>query len=271
VQLLSEPLVDIHCHLLPGIDDGAASWDESLAMARMAVADGIRVIIATPHQLGSFPQNRGAAIRTAVEQLQHRLDDEQIPLRVVPGADVRIEPDLVARLASGDVLSLGDTGKYVLLELPHEIFFPLDRLLDELAADGYVGILSHPERNEGILANPQVLQPLVAKGCLLQITADSLRGTFGARCRQLSETLIQRGLAHFVSSDAHGTKHRRPLLGMAFDRVVELSDVDTALALCCRNPACVVDGTPIPGCAKMAGVKRASAGWMNWLGRKKAA
>ncbi len=173
-----EPFVDIHCHLLPAIDDGAASWDESLAMARMAVADGTGIIVATPHQLGAFSHNSAAAIRLAVEQLQSRLDAEQIPLRVLPGADVRIEADLVARLARDEVLSLGDNGHYVLLELPHEMYFPLDRLLAELSAAGYRGILSHPERNEGILADPEVLGPLVAQGCLLQITADSLQGVF---------------------------------------------------------------------------------------------
>ena len=127
-----EPFVDIHCHLLPEIDDGAANWDESLAMARMAVADGIGVVVATPHQLGAFSHNSAPKIRLAVEELQSRLEAERIPLQVLPGADVRIETDLAARLGRDEVLSLADNGRYVLLELPHEMYFPLDRLLADL-------------------------------------------------------------------------------------------------------------------------------------------
>src|SRR5262245_35506525 len=101
-------------------------------MARMAVADGITTIVATPHQLGGYSRNSSASIRCLVREFERRLMCERIPLRVLPGADVRIEPDLVSLLRRGDVLTLGDTGRYVLLELPHEIYFPLDRLLDEL-------------------------------------------------------------------------------------------------------------------------------------------
>jgi protein-tyrosine phosphatase len=265
-----EPFVDIHCHLLPAIDDGAADWEESLTMARMAVADGISVIVATPHQLGSFSHNDAPTIRVAVEQLQARLESERIPLRVLPGADVRIEADLVARLGRGEVLTLADNGHYVLLELPHEMYFPLGRLLAELSSAGYQGILSHPERNEGILADPDVLAPLVAQGCLLQITADSLRGAFGTRSKQLSEKLVDRGLVHFVSTDAHGTKRRQPLLGEAFEIVAALSDVETAHDMFCRNPACVVQGVPIAQARRSSYAKRAASGWRGWLGRKQA-
>ncbi len=102
-----EPLVDIHCHLLPGLDDGAASWDEALRMAEMAAADGVGTIIATPHQLGSHAGNSAAVIRTAAERLQQAIGRQGLPLRVLPGADVRIEPDLVEKIRRGDVLILG--------------------------------------------------------------------------------------------------------------------------------------------------------------------
>src|SRR5688572_13115579 len=104
---MSSGFVDIHCHLLPGIDDGAKDWDESLAMSRLAVDDGTTTIVATPHQLGSFRHNLGDSIRGHVAQLQQRLKAADLPLRVLPGADVRIEEDLVPRLAAGEVLTLG--------------------------------------------------------------------------------------------------------------------------------------------------------------------
>jgi protein-tyrosine phosphatase len=251
--------VDIHCHLLPGIDDGAKDWDESLAMARLAVEDGTATIIATPHQLGNYGGNDGDAIRRLVAELQQRFDAAQIPLRVLPGADVRIEPELVERLTRGDVLTLGDHRRHVLLELPHELYLPLEPLLEQLSRRKIVGILSHPERNQGILRQPEVLAPLVEGGCLLQITAGSLCGTFGPVCQQFSEWLLAEGMVHFVATDAHGPRSRRPLMQRAFERVVELSGEAAAIELCSRNPGCVAAGESVRGGRRA--VRRQRRGW----------
>ena len=168
---------DIHCHLLPSIDDGASDLETSLAMAEMAVADGIHTIVVTPHQLGSFGHNTSDQIRGLTQELQHILDSEGIPLEILPGADVRIEEGMIEKLVSGEVLTLGDHRRHVLLELPHEMYFPLDNLLTELDRKGIIGILSHPERNAGLLRDPHLLLPLVDRGCLMQVTAGSLMGT----------------------------------------------------------------------------------------------
>ena len=244
--------VDIHCHLLPAVDDGAKDWDESLAMARLAVEDGTTTIIATPHQLGNFGHNGGDAIRRLVTELQQRLNSAAIALKVLPGADVRIEPEMIERLKLGDVLTLGDRRRHVLLELPHELYLPLQPLLDELSRRKIAGILSHPERNQGILRRPEVLAPLVEAGCLLQITAASLCGTFGPECEQLCKWLLAEGLVHFVATDGHGSRSRRPLMGRAFERVVEVTDEATAEDLCSRNPGRVAAGEPVrPGRRKV--------------------
>lgn len=266
---MPEPLVfvDIHCHLIPGIDDGAKTWDETLAMARMAVADGIGTIIVTPHQLGNYSHNQAATIRARTSELQAFLDQHQVLLSVLPGADVRIETDLPARIGRGEVLSLADRCRHILLELPHEIYIPIDRLLADLATIGLVGVLSHPERNSGILTQPSVVRPLVAAGCLMQITAGSLLGAFGPVCQKFSDWLVEEGLVHFVSTDAHGSKSRRPLLRKAFDRIVELAGWETALDLCCRNPAAVAAGQQVVASRPPARTSR----WRSWLGRKKAA
>jgi protein-tyrosine phosphatase len=129
-----------------------------------------------------------------------------------------------------------------------------------------VGVLSHPERNLGILAQPGVVQPLVASGCLMQITAGSLLGAFGPDCQALSEWLIDQKLVHFVSTDAHGAKSRRPLLRKAFDRIVELAGPETALDLCARNPSAVAAGQRVIAPRPAAKSLRSSG----WLGRKKA-
>jgi protein-tyrosine phosphatase len=258
-----QPFVDIHCHLLPGLDDGAATLDEALAMAEMAVADGIGTIVATPHQLGNNAKNSGDAICAAVVQFQQHLNARRIPLRVLPGADVRIEPDLVRKIRTHEVLTLADRRRHVLLELPHDVYVPLDRLLADLASSGLVGILSHPERNRGILNQPSVLRPLVKQGCLLQVTASSLTGAFGSQIQRFSESLVEQGLVHFVSTDAHGTKARSPLLSQAFDRLKELAGLEAATNLCCRHPAAVAKGGSVPsGCHKPT--KSAWAGWFRW-------
>jgi protein-tyrosine phosphatase len=264
----AEPFVDIHCHLIPGIDDGSQSLDESLAMARMAVADGFATTICTPHQLGNFGHNSGADIRRRLGELQTALDEHDIPLVVLPGADVRIEPGMVALLRRGDVLSLADQRKHVLLELPHELYVPLDRLLKELNAAGCVGILSHPERNQGILQQPGVVRPLCEAGCLMQVTAGSFLGAFGPQTKQFSEWLLEQGLVHFLATDAHGPKSRRPLMRQAFERVAELAGQQTALELCCRNPARVAAGQSVE--ARVTPIPSRSRGLGSWLRLKKA-
>lgn len=256
--------VDIHCHLVPEIDDGAKSWEDTLAMAQMAVADGIDTIVMTPHQLGAFSHNSGAAIRAAVAQVQEFLTANEIPLCVLPGADVRIEADLVSLVKRGQVVSLGDHRRHVLLELPHELYVPLDRLLAEMRAAGMTGILSHPERNHGILADPGVLRPLVDAGCLMQVTAGSLLGAFGPHSQKLAEWMLQQKLVHFLASDGHGPKARRPLLRQSFERAVELVGLDQAVAMCCDNPRCVAEGKPV----HVRQVRDRT--WGGWFGMRKA-
>lgn len=258
-----DSLVDIHCHLLPGLDDGAVSWEESLAMARLAADDGVSTVVATPHQLGSYAANDGETIRASCRQLQELLDQRGVRLRVLPGADVRIEPDMIRKIHAGEVVTLADHGRYVLLELPHELYFPLDRLLSDFRSAGLIGILSHPERNQGILGQPHVLEPLVDAGCLLQLTAGSLTGTFGPRIRSFAEWLILKGFVHFVATDAHGSKSRRPLMRRAFERVAEIAGAQAAGELCSDNPARVVaNRTVARGRRRPRGVGLAS--WLRW-------
>jgi protein-tyrosine phosphatase len=240
-----EPFIDIHCHILPALDDGPAAWEESLEMAEMAAADGIVAIVATPHQLGNHPHVTAENVRIQVARLQSMLKHRGMSLELLPGADVRIDPDLTGKILSGEVLTIADQRRHVLLELPHELYIPLDRLLEDLRKAGMTGILSHPERNQGIINQPKILSDLVNKGCLLQVTAGSLTGVFGAKIRNFAEFMVEQGFVDFIASDAHGIKHRIPLLSQAFDRVVKLAGYDKAVVLFCRNPACVYSGMPV--------------------------
>jgi protein-tyrosine phosphatase len=239
------PFVDIHCHLIPGIDDGSQSWEQSLAMAGMAAADGFGTIVATPHQLGNFGHNHGSHIRIRTAELQQLLDQHGIALRVLPGADVRIEAGMVEKLRSGEVLTLADQGLHVLLELPHEMYFPLEEVLDSLQRAHLVGILSHPERNQGLLKQPRIVESLVSRGCLMQVTCGSLMGTFGEPCRQMSEWMLREGLVHFLATDAHSPTSRRPLMNRAYEQAASQVGEEIALDLCCRNPAAVAAGRAV--------------------------
>jgi protein-tyrosine phosphatase len=182
-------------------------------------------------------------------EFQRLLAAEGIPLRVLPGADVRIDGDMIERLQSGDCLSLGDSRRYVLLELPHELYMPLEPVLDALRRLRMIGILSHPERNEGILRHPEVLAPLVARGCLMQVTADSVTGIFGEAPRSCAEMMVRQGLVHFVATDAHSPRSRRPRMREAMETIAVWAGRDYARAVGCLNPAAVADGRdcqPLP-------------------------
>ena len=259
-------LVDIHCHLLPGIDDGAEDLATSLAMARLAANDGTAAVIATPHQLGGFSGNRAEDIRRAVAALQRQLDADGVPLTVLAGADVRIEEGLIQKLAEGEVLTLADRGRHVLLELPHDVCFPLAGLLRQLAGRGIAAILSHPERNAGLQAQPRLVGELVDAGCLMQVTAGSYTGSFGPAAQRMAERLLAQGLVHFVASDGHGTHSRRPLLGRALARVAELAGDAAAFDLCCHHPAAVAAGADVPAGRRVATMR--ARGWRGLFARK---
>ncbi len=238
---------DIHCHIIPCIDDGAENLTESILMARRAVAEGTQALIATPHQLGPNRKVTADAIKNGVSVLQHQLDAENIELTVLPGADVRIDPELAMLLKQGKVLTLADRGKHVLLELPHETYFSLDSLLKALRKQGLVGILSHPERNRGIIKDPEVMWGVVEAGGLLQITAGSLTGAFGSSCKEIAELAVNEGLIHFIASDAHDTKHRPFGMREAYDTICDMAGEKLADLVCCENPARVFEGDDVKG------------------------
>jgi protein-tyrosine phosphatase len=264
----SETFIDTHCHLLPGVDDGAKTWDDTLAMARAAVADGIAAIIVTPHQLGTNRQLDGPTIRAKTAHLQEFLNQHDVSLRVLPGAEVRVEPDLIDLIREGEVLTLADRGRYVLLELPHEIYLPVDEMLHGLRRAGMIGILAHVERNQGILNHPDVLDSLSQIGCLFQVTAGSIVGSFGPDVQRLALRLLERHQAHFVATDAHGPKVRRPQMRRAFQKAVDMIGYKAAVSLFCGNPSAVIEDRQIEVSRTASPEKR--SGFRRWFSWNKA-
>ncbi len=205
-------MIDLHSHLLPGVDDGAADLSVALEMARAWVADGVTVVACTPHILPGLYHNTGPQIRTKVAQLQEALNQAGIPLRLVTGADNHIVPDFVAGLQSGHLLTLADS-RYVLVEPPHHVAPPrLEELFFSILVAGYVPILTHPERLTWIESEYSTMIRLVQKGVWMQITAGSLTGAFGRRPKYWAERMMAEGLVHILATDAHNLDRRAPIL-----------------------------------------------------------
>jgi protein-tyrosine phosphatase len=236
---------DIHCHLLPQIDDGPKDWDATLAMARMAVAEGIRTIVATPHQLGNYERNKAEQILLLVVEAQRRIDEAGLPLTILPGADVRIQENLPELIENRQVLTLADQNAYLLMELPHEQVLPMGRLIYELQRRGVTSILSHPERNQHLLKNPEVLRPWVQQGCLIQVTAASITGQFGREAKHMSRWLFRENLVHLVATDAHDVTRRPPQWRQAFAKVSSWESRTRAKKIFIENPEAVVQGRPV--------------------------
>lgn len=205
-------MIDLHSHLLPGLDDGAQTLPHSLAMARAMVADGIRVAACTPHILPGVYANRGPAIRDATAALQDALDRERIPLVLVTGADNHIVPDFVEAVRSGRLLTLADS-RYVLVEPPHHVAPPrIDEFFFSIMVAGLVPVLTHPERLTWIQHSYDLIANLSRSGVWLQVTAGSLAGSFGRTAQHYAERLLDEGLVHILATDSHDTTKRPPRL-----------------------------------------------------------
>jgi protein-tyrosine phosphatase len=208
-------LIDLHCHLLPGVDDGSKNLAMSLDMARMACADGITTVVCTPHILPTVYDNAGPEIKAAVTLLQEALSLADIPLRLLSGADVHIVPDLLSGLNDGRILTLAGS-RYLLLEPPHHVMPPqFDQCIFRLQSAGYVAILTHPERLSWIEPQYALIRRMVHKGLWIQLTAGSLTGRFGQGPRYWAERMLDEGLCHVMATDAHNTSTRPPHLARA--------------------------------------------------------
>ncbi|MGN7938761.1 CpsB/CapC family capsule biosynthesis tyrosine phosphatase [Virgibacillus sp. 6R] len=201
-------MIDIHSHILPGIDDGAQTVEDSIKMAKLAVEEGITKIVATPHHQNGKYTNPKADIIKRVSELNQILQKENIPLEVLPGQETRIYGELIEDIDKGDILPLNHTN-YLFIELPSgNIPRYTEQLLFDIQLKGFTPIIVHPERNAGVMENPDKLLNLVKKGSLTQVTAGSITGRFGKKIQKLSMQLIESNMTHFISSDAHNISTR---------------------------------------------------------------
>ncbi len=229
-------MIDLHCHILPGIDDGASDSSVSLAMARAMVAQGVTDVACTPHILPGLYHNSGPAIREATQRLQELLDQEGISLRLVTGADVHMTPDFIAGLRSGRLLTIADS-RYVLVEPPHHTAPPqLEDFFFNLVVAGYVPILTHPERLSWVPSRYEIIKRLVQSGVWMQITAGSFAGAFGRNALYWAERMLDEGCVHLVATDAHDAERRPPDLAAGRDLVAKRVGPEEAQRLVLTRP-----------------------------------
>jgi protein-tyrosine phosphatase len=236
-------MIDLHSHILPGVDDGPATLEESLEIARSAAAEGIRVIAATPHVRDDYPTQPGTMERLLAE-LRAAIQAEGIPIDVRPGGEIAI--DWLDRLSEGDLVrfGLGGSPHYLLLEFPYAGWpLSLHEWVFRLVTRQITPVIAHPERNADVQANPDELRPLVDAGALVQITAASLDGRIGRSSRAAAIALIERGLAHLLASDAHTPDVREAGLRAAAEAV---GDPALARWLTLEMPMAIVTDAPLP-------------------------
>jgi protein-tyrosine phosphatase len=228
-------MIDIHCHLLPGVDDGAQSWDITLEMCRLAEEDGVTHIVATPHSNFEYHYDREFH-SILLEELRSRVPTLSFSL----GCDFHLSYENIEdALVHPERYAIGDT-RYLLVELSEFSAFKVAESLYQLQTAGLVPIITHPERNPVILGNPALLNEFSDAGCLFQITANSLTGFWGKPSRKLCESMLRNNMVHFIASDAHGLRSRPPLLSAARQAAAKIVGTEAAEKLVVANPMAII-------------------------------
>jgi protein-tyrosine phosphatase len=237
-------VIDIHCHVLPFVDDGAEDWEDSLAMARAAADDGIRQCVATPHWTGR--EGEAETFRTRLTELQDRLQQADIPLRVHAGNEVILVPNLVDSLKAGSAFCLGESS-YILLETAQlEYGAYIQQALFQIQSAGYRVILAHPERMSKWHGNLGPLRDLMQRGCYLQMNGTSILGGFGRDVQKAAEVLVKRGWISILATDAHSPRSRPQILTPAVERVAALIGADKAQKMVVDHPSRVLCNEMLP-------------------------
>lgn len=236
-------MIDIHSHIIPGLDDGAGNAEEALEMARAAVADGLTHLVATPHSsYGAGPADRVAA---RVQELQKMFDHAGIALRLLTGQEVWISSETLSQYHAGRVFGINN-GPYMLVEFPpHYVPRDADDIIAGLQQEGLRPVLAHPERNASLQQDLAPLAKLIGQGVLAQLTGGSLLGAFGSVAQETAEAMLAHNMAHVIASDSHSATMRLPVLSKAMERAAKLVGEDRARSMVKAIPEAIVTGRPI--------------------------
>jgi len=258
-------MIDLHSHILPNLDDGPRTMEDSIQMCRISYHDGIRTIVATPHILPGIYKNDRSTILTKLQELNNALmkfgvqssgsrvknldpmtqlpNDSITELEILPGADVHFSSDILQRYEKGEIVTVNDRGRYLMVEFAFQgIPYQAEEVLFQLLTKGIIPIISHPERNMEIGQRPQRYYEMIRMGCLGQVTAMSLTGEFGSGVRRIAEKLLSKRLIHMIASDAHSPDGRPPVLSTAMKAAEKIVGKEEARKMVTEYPAAVIDG-----------------------------
>lgn len=238
--------IDLHTHILAATDDGAQNISESINMAEIAVKDGIEILAATPHVRTPAFNNRKEDILCRVESLNKELQKQDIALNVLPGAEYRLEYDLPQRLGNGELLTINNTGLYLLVELPTGLLPPrTEDVIYEIQIQGIIPIIAHPERNDYFVRYPGILQSYVDRGVLTQITSASVTGLHGKTTQRAAWKFMEYGMVHILASDGHSSQDRSPVISKAWRQIQNRWGSEYANLLAYENPLAIINAQPV--------------------------
>ncbi|MCK5719628.1 MAG: hypothetical protein KAH84_06720 [Thiomargarita sp.] len=238
-------MIDLHCHLLPAIDDGANNLEDALAMARMAYENGIETAIMTPHIMVGRYDNDVNTIRTAFTAFKQALQEHDIPLKIGMSAEVRIGTEIIWMVGQNLIPFLGtyDGYRILLLEMPYNNIPPgSDKMVNWLLKQKIRPLIAHPERNGDVVRRLDKINPFIEQGCLLQITSRSLTGQFGEKTQERAQQLLEKGWVNVIATDAHDQNYRPPDLECGRIAVAEIVGEAEAWELVHDAPARLING-----------------------------
>ncbi len=236
-------MIDMHCHLLPGIDDGAKSLAEALEMARAAVSNGISRAVMTPHLHPGRYENTRSSIERPLQAFRAALREAGIPLKITVAAEVRLSPEILSLIDQDELPFLGEMDGYrvMLLEFPHNhIPHGAGNLVSRLLDRNIRPIIAHPERNKDVIRDLTKIEPFIEMGCLLQLTASAVAGRFGEGAHLRARQLLERGVVTALATDAHNLKARRPELREGMQAAAEIVGGRAAHDLVFKRPLAIV-------------------------------
>jgi protein-tyrosine phosphatase len=239
------PLVDMHCQLLTGLDDGPGTDEAALEMCRIAYEDGTRIIAAGAHQNEQYPDNSPGRIRQAAQRLAQMLRESNIPLTTFPCAEVMVHPEIESAWQEKRLLSVADRGEYLLIEMPHALFVDLREVAAWFSQVGIHPILAHPERCPELLHEAGRIEELIQAGCLVQVSSGSVTRPTSRRDEQVLKAWFKRDIVHVLGSDGHSPGRRAPKMADAYRQIVSWAGTKVADRVASTNGTAISQGWPI--------------------------